>query len=293
MTRGRITAVKRFEIHDGDGIRTTVFFKGCPLRCRWCHNPETISPKFQPLLYPDKCIGCGTCAHLCTCHIWENGRHHIDRTQCVGCGKCWEHCPSQALVSGGSWVTPEELLPELLEDRMFYETSGGGVTLSGGEPLAQPEFAAELLKLLKESGIATAVDTSCYAPREALETVLADTDLFLVDIKAMASAAHRRCTGVDNGSILENIRFLDDLGKPMDIRVPVIPGWNDDQMAQIAEFVTTLHHVRKVKLLAYHDYGQAKAQALGLPVEAIRVPLPEEMEALRQSFAERGLSLEE
>lgn len=293
MTKGRITAVKRFEIHDGDGIRTTVFFKGCPLRCRWCHNPETLSPKLEPLLYPEKCIGCGICANVCPCHIWENGVHRIDRAKCIGCGKCWEHCPGQALVSGGRWVTPEQLLPELLEDRMFYEASGGGVTLSGGEPLAQPEFASDLLGLLKENGIATAVDTSCYGSRQSLMALAEHTDLFLVDIKALDAAVHRRCTGVDNGLILENIRFLEELGKPMDIRVPVIPGWNDDQMAGIADFAATLHCVRTVKLLPYHDYGGAKAKALDIPVEAITPPSPQEMEALRQVFAGRGLSLGE
>lgn len=291
MIRGRITAVKRFEIHDGDGIRTTVFLKGCPLRCRWCHNPETIQPKLEPLLYRDKCIGCGICASLCSCHRLEEGIHRFDRESCTGCAACVESCPAKALVSGGKWVTAQELLPELLEDSMFYQASGGGVTLSGGEPLFQPEFAARLLHLLKEAGVSTAVDTSCYAPPAALEGLLADTDLFLVDIKAMDAQVHRRCTGVSNEVILENIRLLDSLGKTMDLRVPVIPGWNDDQMEKIADFAATLRRARSVKLLPYHDYGQAKAAALDQKTEPIAVPTQEQMRHWQEVFLARGLTL--
>lgn len=291
MIRGRITAVKHFEIHDGDGIRTTVFFKGCPLRCRWCHNPETIQPKLEPLLYQDRCIGCGTCANLCGCHSLVEGIHRFDRDPCTGCNACVENCPTKALVSGGKWVTARELLPELLEDSMFYQASGGGVTLSGGEPLFQPEFAAQLLRLLKEAGVSTAVDTSCFAPPAALEGLLADTDLFLVDIKAMDEQVHRRCTGVSNGAILENIRLLDSMGKTMDLRVPVIPGWNDDQMEKIADFAATLRCARSVKLLPYHDYGQAKASALDQKTEPISVPTQPQMRHWHEVFLERGLTL--
>lgn len=291
MIRGRITAVKHFEIHDGDGIRTTVFFKGCPLRCRWCHNPETIQPKLEPLLYQDRCIGCSTCANLCGCHSLVEGIHRFDRDPCTGCNACVENCPTKALVSGGKWVTARELLPELLEDSMFYQASGGGVTLSGGEPLFQPEFAAQLLRLLKEAGVSTAVDTSCFAPPAALEGLLADTDLFLVDIKAMDEQVHRRCTGVSNGAILENIRLLDSMGKTMDLRVPVIPGWNDDQMEKIADFAATLRCARSVKLLPYHDYGQAKASALDQKTEPISVPTQPQMRHWHEVFLERGLTL--
>lgn len=220
METGTIFNIKRFEIHDGPGIRTTVFLKGCPLRCLWCHNPEGMSKAIQT----------------------------DSRT-----GKPF-----------GRIVTAEEILPELLEDRLFYETSEGGVTLSGGEPLLQPKFAAELLKLLKKEHIHTAVDTSLYVKDDVLDDVLPLADIFLVDVKAMDDAVHRELTGVSNRKILENLQNIDAFGKPYEIRIPLIPGKNENQIPGIGAFLASLGNVGVVRLLAYHDLGRSKYEALGM-----------------------------
>lgn len=246
-----ITDLKRFAVHDGDGIRTTVFFKGCPLKCVWCHNPEGIS--FQPQLafYENKCIGCGECK-----------KDKFTTEECLG----------EAKVLYGKEVTVAQLLPQLLEDRDFYETSGGGVTLSGGECLCQADFCAELLKALKQEGIHTAVDTCGFVSRQNLDKVAPYTEVFLYDIKAMDEDVHIKCTGQSNGQILENIRYLDTLGKTIEVRIPYVPGYNSDQMEKIAEFLKTLKNLKAVKVLPYHNYAGSKYAALGM-----ENTLPEEL----------------
>lgn len=288
---GTITAIKRFEIHDGPGIRTTVFLKGCPLRCRWCHNPENISGKPELLLHREKCIQCGLCAAVCPNHRITDGIHSFDRGLCTGCGKCAAVCPAEALILSGESIAPEELLPQLLEDRMFFESSGGGITVSGGEPLMQPEFTAELLRLIKKEGIHTAVDTCCFASRTSLEQVMPWADLFLVDIKAIDTETHLRCTGVPNRQILENIRFLDRSGKAMEIRVPLIPGYNDHEMDAIAGFIASLSNPPRVKLLSYHDLGISKAIALDLIPEQIEVPSDSLYQSIAKLFISKELTL--
>lgn len=238
---GRIFEIKRFAVHDGDGIRTTVFFKGCPLRCVWCHNPEGLSPVPQSAFYSHKCIGCGECKK-------ENP----------------EVCPGEARVRYGRDVTVEELLPLLLEDRDFYENSGGGVTLSGGECLMQADFCGELLRRLKEAGIHTAVDTCGFVPREALDKVIPCTDVFLYDVKACDEDVHIRCTGQPNGLILTNLRYLDSMGKSIEVRIPYVPQYNDDQIGKIAELLRPLRNIKAVKLLPYHSYAGSKYLALGM-----------------------------
>lgn len=238
-----ICDIKRFAVHDGDGIRTTVFFKGCPMKCVWCHNPESISFKPQIAHYEGKCIGCGECEKE---------------------GFTPENCLGEAKVLYGREMSVAQLLPLLLEDKDFYETSGGGVTLSGGECLCQADFCAALLKELKTEGIRTAVDTCGFVPREAIDKVLPYTDIFLYDIKAMEEDVHIKCTGRPNRRILENLQYLDSCGKAVEVRIPFVPGWNDDQMEKIAAFLKPLGNVKAVKVLPYHNYAGSKYAALGM-----------------------------
>ena len=239
--RALICDVKRFAVHDGDGIRTTVFFKGCPLKCVWCHNPESISFKPQTAFYKNKCIGCGECQ-----------KENFTPEDCLG----------EAQIQYGKAVTVEELLPQLLEDRDFYESSGGGVTLSGGECLCQADFCAELLKALKEKGINTAVDTCGFVAKDAIDKVLPYTDTFLYDIKAIDEAVHIRCTGQSNQPILENLKYIDSCGKAIEIRIPYVPGYNDGQIKKTAEFLKPLKNIKTVKILPYHNYAGSKYEAL-------------------------------
>ena len=243
MNTGRISNIKRFAVHDGDGIRTTLFFKGCPLKCLWCHNPESIAFQPQIAFYENKCIGCGACKKA---------------------GFTPEDCLGEARVFYGRDVTAEELLPQPLEDRDFFETSGGGVTLSGGECLCQADFCAELLAKLKKEGIHTAVDTCGFVQKEAFDKVLPYTDLFLYDIKAFDEDVHIRCTGQSNRRILENLQYIDDRGKAIEIRIPYVPDYNDTQMEKIAAFLKTLKNIKAVKVLPYHNYAGSKYRALGM-----------------------------
>lgn len=238
-----ISDIKRFAVHDGDGIRTTVFFKGCPLKCVWCHNPESIAFQPQMAFYENKCIGCGECKKE---------------------GFTTENCLGDARVLYGKEMTVEELMPLLLEDKDFYETSGGGVTLSGGECLCQADFCAALLKALKQAGIHTAVDTCGFVPKESINKVIPYTDIFLYDIKAIDEDVHIQCTGQSNKRILENIQYMDSLGKAIEVRIPYVPEYNAHQMEKIAEFLKTFKNVKAVKVLPYHNYAGSKYAALNM-----------------------------
>jgi len=283
----QIFSIKRLAVHDGPGIRTTVFFKGCPLKCLWCHNPEGIGPRPQLAYRRDKCVHCGECASLCPtgAHQMENGLHQFRRDLCIGCGKCAENCLGDALTFYGRKVTVEQLLPLILEDRDFYETSGGGVTLSGGECLIQGEFCLALLKRLKAEGIHTAVDTCGCVPRETLRQVLPYTDIFLYDIKAMDEDVHLRCTGRSNRLILDNLRFLDAMGCALEVRIPLVPGYNDNQMEKIAAFLKPLKQVRAVRVLPYHNYAESKYEALSMEnTLPPTLPTPEQLRAAQALF---------
>ena len=261
---GNIVEIKRFAVHDGPGIRTTVFFKGCPLKCLWCHNPESISFVPETAFYENKCIGCGECK-----------REDFTPEDCLG----------EARVQYGKAVTVEELLPKLLEDKDFYDTTGGGVTLSGGECLCQADFCAALLKALKEKGIHTAVDTCGYVSKEAFDKVLPYADIFLYDIKAFDEDVHIKCTGKSNRQILENIRYLDACGKAIEVRIPYVPEYNADQMEKIAVFLRSLKNVKAVKVLPYHNYAGSKYAALGMEnTLPSRLPTPEEIQAAEALF---------
>ncbi len=266
MKNALIFEIKHFAVHDGPGIRTTVFFKGCPLSCIWCHNPEGISFKSELASFEHKCIGCGVCTYTCQngAHSLNEKGHFLDRTKCTACGDCVNVCRGDVLKLYGKSVTVAEIVSEVLQDKDFYENSGGGVTLSGGECLMQADFCAELLKELKKEGIHTAVDTSGYVKREEIDKVMPYTDLFLYDIKAIDESVHIKCTGKSNKLILENLEYIDSLGKSIEIRYPYVPFFNSGEKGKIAEFVSSLKNVTEVKVLPYHNYAGSKYSALGM-----------------------------
>lgn len=264
---GIICALKRAAVHDGDGLRTTVFFKGCPLKCIWCHNPEGIRFKRELGFFPDTCIGCGECVRNCPqkAITMADGKPVTDRALCDGCGQCADYCPGTARVLYGQTWTPEKLTAKLLQDRRFYELSGGGVTLSGGECLAQPEFVIDLAKSLSAEGIRVDIDTCGFVRRDILERIAPYTDTFLYDIKAIDPVVHKACTGQENGLILDNLRWLCENGCKVEIRYPYVPGWNDSQCDAIGAFLKDLPGITKIKVLGYHGYAGGKYAALGLP----------------------------
>ena len=279
-TTGLLLDPKRFAVHDGPGIRTTFFLKGCPLHCIWCHNPESISAVPQLACYTHKCLHCGECVPLCPqhAHTIRSGKHEFSPALCKTCGSCEPECPGGALKLYGRRTTVKEALRLALEDRSFYEESGGGVTLSGGEPLVQPEFTQAFLSALKENGIHTALDTCCFVPREALRAVLPVTDLFLVDFKHADSAVHRKLTGQPNGPILDNLRFLSESGAAIEIRIPFVPGCNDSNanLEAAGRFLGSLRGITCVRLLPYHSLARSKYLALGLPDTMPHVEPPDD-----------------
>ena len=288
---GKIVSVKRFEIHDGDGVRTTLFLKGCPLRCRWCHNPESIDTTATLFYNPQKCINCLDCADVCNCHTKQNSLHIFKRENCISCGKCTEICLGDALVLYGKEVLADEITKKLIEDKIFFEESGGGVTLSGGEPLLQADFSAEILKKLKENGINTAVDTCGFAKKEDIDKVLPYTDTFLFDIKAINPDVHKTCTGVTNESILENLKYIDSFNKPIEIRVPYVPSMNDGEMEEIAKFLTEIKNIKKIKILPYHQFGASKYENIGIEYDLnITPPQKQEINSVIDIFNKYGLT---
>lgn len=263
---GTVFEIKRFAVHDGDGIRTTVFLKGCPLACVWCHNPEGI--RFEPQLayYEAKCISCGACADTCPtgAHDFREGKHGYQREKCAGCGECETVCPGGALKHYGKKMAVSELLSILLEDKDFYDTSGGGVTLSGGECLMQADYCAALLRELKEREIHTAIDTCGFVSRAAIDSVLPYTDVFLYDIKGFDEDMHIQCTGHSNKMILDHLRYIDARGGKIEIRIPYVPGYNDSQIEKIAAYLKELRNVIAVRILPYHNFAGSKYEALGM-----------------------------
>ena len=292
---GTIFDIKRFAIHDGPGIRTTIFFKGCPLHCLWCHNPEGIPRQPQLLFTPQKCSGCGHCMEVCPQRVHQvvNGRHLIDRERCLACGTCAEGCYAGALQLAGRQVTVDEVMGEVLRDRPFYETSDGGMTLSGGEPLAQYSFTRALLQAAKAEGVHTALDTSGLAPWRQLESLLVDVDLVLYDLKQMNRQRHIALTGVSNRQILDNLRLLDAAGQASWVRIPLIAGQNDDDSNYHAygRFLSGLKHVQRIEILRYHRLAESKYQHIGsvYPLQGLQPPTEGEAESRRQILLNYGL----
>jgi len=272
--------IKRFAIHDGPGIRTTVFFKGCPLRCPWCHNPEGISTGREIMIRKERCILCGDCVSVCPegALSIEGDTLIVDRKKCNYCGECEEACPSNAIEIVGKEYELGELLGEIESDRAFFERSGGGVTLSGGEPLLQCEFASALLKECKERGIHTTLDTSGFTSKSCMERVVEYTDLLLYDLKTLDSGKHKEFTGVPNDLIIENLKIVAEKGKEVIVRIPVIAGFNDgeDEALRIAKLLSTMKSIRKVSLLKYHSAWIEKFKSLGKEYDPYTEGKPEE-----------------
>ena len=307
---GKVYDIQGFSVQDGPGIRTTVFFKGCPLRCPWCHSPESQQFHTQLSWIAMRCVGldeCTKCLDACTKEAISPGkttqhpvsqkpvRHvHIDRTICDNCGDCAKVCYRNALYMCGTDYTVEDLLSRLIKDKPFFDQSGGGVTISGGEPLSQSEFVLQLLKRLKESGISTAVDTTGYAQYDIIRKILPYTDLFLYDLKHMDSATHKTVIGVPNGPILENAERLAKDGGKMQIRIPVIPGFNDsvESMRETGKFCMSLGEaVTVIQLLPYHNLGVMKYQRIddSKPVLEAKPPSDEKIQSLKGLLENLGL----
>lgn len=293
--RGLVFDVKHFAVHDGPGVRTTVFLKGCPLRCWWCHSPESQSPEVEIGFYPGLCIDCGVCVEVCSTGAQTTVPLKIRRELCLGCGRCPEACYAGALVKFGDWATVEDVMREVDKDRMLYEASGGGVTLSGGEPTAQPLFASGLLKALKEAGYHIALDTCGQVPWETLNDITNHTDLVLYDLKHMDPRAHEEMTGATNELILSNLQKLTQRGSKTIIRVPVVPGLNDSttNIQAMAGFLGSLKSIVAVELLPYHGLGAPKYEALGREYQLghLHPPTMDSLEEIRRALEAKGLKV--
>lgn len=280
--KGIITTIQRMSIHDGPGIRSTVFLKSCNLRCKWCHNPETFKPQAELEFQADLCQQCGECIKVCQSGALSliNGSLNLNRKLCVLCFDCIEVCFPEALRKMGRTLQPEELVAELENDIVFFRESGGGVTFSGGEPMLQFNFLKESAKLLKAKNIHVAIETNLTAPWEKYEEILHFTDLVMADLKLMDEKAHKHWTGSGNKMILENIKKLDSSGTPYYLRTPVVPGVNDsvEEIERIASFVGKLKNIKKYELLPFHPLADFKYNNMGIdnPFEGVN-PLKKEL----------------
>lgn len=263
---GIIFDIKKYALHDGPGIRCTVFLKGCPLRCSWCHNPESWQAEPEPMVSLVRCVRCGRCVEVCPESAISLTKTTLatDARQCTRCGTCLTVCPANARQIVGRTVSASEVLSEIEKDIIFYDTSAGGVTFSGGEPLMQPEFLNALAAGCRKLDIHTAVDSCCYAEPDVVRRIAESVDMFLCDIKHLDPDKHKKFTGVDNQLILDNIALLASLGKEVIVRVPVVPGVNDNtaDVEAIGQFVKTLKTIREIDLLPYNSGGSAKAGRL-------------------------------
>ena len=291
MNKATVFDIKRFAVHDGDGIRTTVFFKGCPLSCIWCHNPEGISKKAQISYNEQRCTACGKCAKACRTGAHVIGEKHIlHRETCTLCGECVSACPADAIRIYGGEMTVDELMPRLLSDRAFFESTGGGVTLSGGECTLYFDFLYELLCRLKDEGISAAVDTCGYTDSEKLKRLIPLTDTFLYDLKAYDVDVHKHLTGVSNDLIIKNLHMLDESGARIEIRIPYVPECNADQIEKLARLISSLKFSHPVRLLKYHSHAEAKYASLGMECTLPRrMPTDEEMESARAVLSSHGI----
>jgi pyruvate formate lyase activating enzyme len=297
MASGIVFDIKRFSIHDGPGIRTTIFLKGCPLRCTWCHNPESQRPEPQIMLRPQRCIVCGACVDECPegAISWNGTGPVTDRALCLACGVCTDYCAGEARELVGREMQVDEVLAEIERDLAFFDESSGGVTFSGGDPLFQPDFLLALLRGCKALEIHTAVDTSGAASWATLDRIRPFVDLFLYDMKLFDDSRHRAATGSSNRVILDNLRRLSEVGAAIQLRLAIIPGINDDEenLRRTAEFAAALPHIRGVSILPFHNSAQEKYGNLGLdyPMKGVRPPGDARMEEIGRLLSEYGLEV--
>lgn len=259
MKSGMVFDIQNLSFHDGPGLRTTVFLKGCPLRCPWCSNPESQSPHYQLMLYPERCVYCGECIKVCPTGAASTGKG------CINCGKCVDTCLHGARKMAGREMTSEEVIKEVLKDKVFYKDSGG-VTLSGGEALMQPEFVLEILQGCKEEGIHTVLDSSVFCDPEIFKKIIPYVDLVYADMKCIKPELHEKMMAVKNDWILENIKYMDQNGYAFNIRMPIVPGYNDSDeiIDETIEFLKNLKSDFKTWLLPFHAYGKSKYPRIGM-----------------------------
>jgi pyruvate formate lyase activating enzyme len=295
---GRIFDIKRYSIHDGPGIRTTVFLKGCSLHCLWCHNPESVDPGPELMHWPGRCARCYACVAACPKDAIAKdagGAVFVDRTKCDLCGKCAEACLYDAMQTVGREMSVDEVLDEVEKDRIFYEQSGGGVTLSGGDPAVQSAFAEALLDGCRERGLRTAVDTAGSSQNGALERLASKTDLVLFDLKVMDDAKHREWTGVSNAPILANLERLAEGRTELWVRIPLVRGVNDDEdnIRRTTALLTSLGTIKRIGLLPYHSGGLEKARRIGKETSFRRFepPSEERLAAIEAAFCGAGFEV--
>ena len=281
---GTVFNIQHFSLHDGPGIRSTVFFKGCNLRCFWCHNPESWSPRPQIQFYQNRCIGCRACVDACV--RGEAGKRALFTDACTDCGSCAEACMTEALRLTGKERTVEDVMAELARDGDIYASSNGGITFSGGEPMLQPDFLRALLEACRKLGWHTAVESAVCVPWETVGSILPLTDLMICDVKTVDDEAHRKATGRSNALILENVRRIAESGAPLLLRTPIIPEFNDGDadIAAIAEFIATLRHRPSWELLPFRDLCKSKYESLNRPFGADKLETPKNhrMDRLRE-----------
>jgi pyruvate formate lyase activating enzyme len=292
MVKGLVFNIQRFCLHDGPGVRTVVFLKGCPLRCAWCHNPESQSPRPELLFDELKCIGCLRCIKTCPKDaIGFDGKVLIDDTKCDACGLCERACPTSALAMCGKWMSVEEVMEEVLRDKVFYEKSGGGLTISGGEPTLQPEFTLELCKLAKSNDISVALETNGFCDSITFSHILDSVDLVLYDVKAVDEIKHITLTGRSNRPILDNLRLAVARGANIIVRIPVVPGVNisRDEFDEYAELIVEMG-IKRVDLLPYHKLGIAKYKLLRRPYKLVaEAPSSDFLNDFKDAFVKRGV----
>ena len=291
--------IQKFSTHDGDGVRTTIFFKGCPLRCMWCHNPESQHYYKELIFHQHKCTACGRCVAKCKqgANSIVDGKIVFDRSKCTACGVCTDWCITEARGLAGKEYTVDALVKEAMKDKIFYEQSGGGVTLSGGEVMASQhmDYVEEVCRKLHENGVSIFIDTSGYTDYKNLKRILPYVDVFLYDIKVMDPEDHKKYIGVDNSLILENLKKLSDEGAGLYIRLPIIQQVNatDEHIESVIHFLKENNiHARQVNLLPYHDIGKGKYASLDMEYhdDEMSVPVSELMEHFKSMFEEQGFN---
>lgn len=292
---GNIFQIQRWSIHDGEGVRSTVFLKGCPLRCKWCANPESWNRDTEVLFFQEKCTGCNRCLSVCGKGAITKGNpiHQFAREKCDCCTRCCEVCPTGARKLIGSTVTVDDVFKVIKRDAVFYRESGGGVTFSGGEPFTQPEFLRQLVAACSRLGIDTAVETSGYFDWEQVKDIFELLDCVFVDIKHMDDECHKKMTGVGNRKILENITLISRLHPNTIVRVPLIEEVNahEKNIKAMCEFIRKDTQVKGIELLPYHDFGESKYRAIGAQGQAFTTPTAAKMAAVKEIIAGYGINI--